>query len=1851
MNRAKHIRAKWFLTVLLTGWCAVASAQQVTDTFTRPNSSALGMTETPIPGITYVERTTPGVAAETAAISGNELRIYGDQTNTPTASSPGQVIIPVDAGQLAMSARMRFALTGAGTTTSTMGGLMLRKPSLSAAIQAESGAYQIMVEMLPTGGFLLRQKNPTGTGLTTLYGNNPWAPGSTLNAFQAAGTLPTSINGSPFDANGDGRLDGTEPFTLGVELSGTSLTVYVNGQAIVTPAMFTNQIQIAPNAPHNYLSLFKNRYSGSPPVGADIYFDDLQLRIDDINDTCAAARSITDGQITGNTTIGNASGAASCGNSNGAPDLWYTYVATCTGDLSVDTCGSGFNTVVAVFDGCGGAELACNDDCAGTPCAGNSSCLTVPVTAGNTYYIRMAGSNGAAGPFNLNLRCGAPAVPLNDTCANATVIATDEVTLDGTTLGATTDGSGSCGNSNASPDVWYSWAEPYDSNLTINTCGTLYNSVISVYDGCGGTELACNQSCGNPNWCGAPASCLTFPVLGGHQYLVRVSGVGGGSGPFRLYLADDVGARHVGAADPTTEGWARTASAAIVTTAPDTTIEPAWSMSQGVTGTLYYSKAMTVGQFRRAEGWTGTWRAKVLASDDVNQTIFQIVDGSDIWVIHAIDGTGAREKGIYKLLQDGTSYTKLGNVDPTDGFHTYQIVYDPASSSVSYHVDGLVLSRQTRAEATNNATLRVMFGDNIAGTKTTAHLCSFADFVMQRNPLAPPNNECTGALPLGDTAITSVTFGATAGGSASCGNSGASPDVWYTYTATCTGELTLDTCGSPMDTVLSVYTGSCGSLTEVACSNDCGGLPCTGPASCVTLQVTAGQQFLIRVAGANGQASAFNLQARCGIPLNDTCASATSIGEGTVSGTNIRATPDGTASCGNSNAGPSVWYRYVAQATGSLRLDTCGSALDTVLSVHSGCGGAEIACNDDCEGSACGAPGSCLTIPATANTEYWIRVAGKDGAEGSFQLRIQDNVLLRHVGSTNPVAEGWTEQVVGTLTRGPASEGVDYWSMATAAGSYGSYAATPTTGQLSISDFQDPSGWTLTGTLRLLAAADVYETQLVVDDGLTDWSLNLVSRDDPGQQGIYTRPATGTPTTADRISDLDPAAGYHTYQIVYDPAGDGGTGMVTYYVDGAAIGTQMRSTAPPAPPSVPYRVLWGDNTSGGLGAVFGEPPAATESHVTFAQFELGQHVYASPPAANATCATAKAVSNGEYYGLTGQGTPDGTASCGTSNTSPTAWYAYTAAATGNLIADTCGSPLDTVLSVYSACGGQQLACNDNTCGTQSRVVVPVTAGNTYLVRVAANGGAAGPFRLHLAGGVPANDTCASALVVGGGATQGTTLGATVDGTASCGDSNASPDVWYQYTATCNAPLEVNTCGSGFDTVVSLHTACGGSEIACNDDGCGKASRVEVNASQGTTYYIRVSGANYAQGDFTMNVLCKEPPVNDACLNAITITDGTTAGTTLYATADGDALCSGQGSASSPDVWYLYTATRTGRLKLDASDANFAALLSLHQPTCPGSLDSQVACGYPILTFSVQQGATYLVRVAGIGNASGSFNLKVGYDTVVIKHEGQNQPLSEGWTRDVNPGQSFTEGAATDTLPFWYLAQIDTLRLNYQYTGLAPSDFSDPQGWTMTAIAKAVTAPTQWQAHLLLQDGQDTWTIHLIDGTSTIQRGVYVTGQTLATLIKISDLDPTADYHQYQIAYNPNSQVATYIIDGTLVYTQQRDQATDSTLRRLVWGDNSSGGGPSHSQWNLVQFEFGSQAAGCFDPVFDSDNDKDVDMDDFGAFQACYAPGAEAGTECTCFDWDRQNGVDLADFAKFAACASGAGIPASPDCDE
>ena len=68
--------------------------------------------------------------------------------------------------------------------------------------------------------------------------------------------------------------------------------------------------------------------------------------------------------------------------------------------------------------------------------------------------------------------------------------------------------------------------------------------------------------------------------------------------------------------------------------------------------------------------------------------------------------------------------------------------------------------------------------------------------------------------------------------------------VWYQFTAPVSGQLTVDTFGSDFDTGLAVYTGSCGSLTEIACNDDAG-----GDTSQVTLLTTAGTTYSILAGG------------------------------------------------------------------------------------------------------------------------------------------------------------------------------------------------------------------------------------------------------------------------------------------------------------------------------------------------------------------------------------------------------------------------------------------------------------------------------------------------------------------------------------------------------------------------------------------------------------------------------------------------------------------------------------------------------------------------------------------------------------------------------------------------------------------------------------------------------------------------------------------------------------------------------------------------------------------------------------------------------------------------------------------
>jgi len=80
--------------------------------------------------------------------------------------------------------------------------------------------------------------------------------------------------------------------------------------------------------------------------------------------------------------------------------------------------------------------------------------------------------------------------------------------------------------------------------------------------------------------------------------------------------------------------------------------------------------------------------------------------------------------------------------------------------------------------------------------------------------------------------------------------------VWYRYTPGASGTLDVDTYTSTYDTVLAVWTGSRGSLTNRACSDDAGGLQ-----SHVNLAVTAGTTYHIEVASYSGGGGTLNLHA------------------------------------------------------------------------------------------------------------------------------------------------------------------------------------------------------------------------------------------------------------------------------------------------------------------------------------------------------------------------------------------------------------------------------------------------------------------------------------------------------------------------------------------------------------------------------------------------------------------------------------------------------------------------------------------------------------------------------------------------------------------------------------------------------------------------------------------------------------------------------------------------------------------------------------------------------------------------------------------------------------------------------
>lgn len=132
------------------------------------------------------------------------------------------------------------------------------------------------------------------------------------------------------------------------------------------------------------------------------------------------------------------------------------------------------------------------------------------------------------------------------------------------------------------------------------------------------------------------------------------------------------------------------------------------------------------------------------------------------------------------------------------------------------------------------------------------------------------NDECNTALPASDGLTLFETYDATDStdgySDSTCSGSylgQLSADVWFTYEATCTGQLTVSTCDIVnFDTDIVVYRGDCDDKEQVACNGDSNG--CADFTSFLQMPVESGERYLIRIGGwENGSVGNGSLLIQC----------------------------------------------------------------------------------------------------------------------------------------------------------------------------------------------------------------------------------------------------------------------------------------------------------------------------------------------------------------------------------------------------------------------------------------------------------------------------------------------------------------------------------------------------------------------------------------------------------------------------------------------------------------------------------------------------------------------------------------------------------------------------------------------------------------------------------------------------------------------------------------------------------------------------------------------------------------------------------------------------------------------------
>lgn len=279
---------------------------------------------------------------------------------------------------------------------------------------------------------------------------------------------------------------------------------------------------------------------------------------------------------------------------------------------------------------------------------------------------------------------------------------------------------------------------------------------------------------------------------------------------------------------------------------------------------------------------------------------------------------------------------------------------------------------------------------------------------------------------------------------------------------------------------------------------------------------------------------------------------------------------------------------------------------------------------------------------------------------------------------------------------------------------------------------------------------------------------------------------------------------------------------------------------------------------------------------------------------------------------------------------------------------------------------------------------------------------------------PNNDVCDTATPITIGSSVNENLEtASADFAPTCNGVLVTQGRWHKVVGNgTNLTASICTSAGNFDGRLSVYCGPHCGALLCvagvNANSCsGNKESVTWCAASGQTYWILVhsQAMNPGQGVYTLSVssrgTCSNAvacgPVNDNCVNATVIGNGVTAFSTLGATTDGNPVapgaCNDSGSTqTAADIWFLYTATCTGTLRVTTcaqlgGNADYDSDIVIYTVgACPPPDAARIGCNDddPInpcgleppfastATALVAAGQQYLIRVGGFADAKVDF---------------------------------------------------------------------------------------------------------------------------------------------------------------------------------------------------------------------------------------------------------------------------------------